>query len=399
MTTETLPAHPTPEGVIAAVDRGRQELIAARDDFERIAVRDHAAAAAAAAKVLKLRDVQTVASVLVADAERAIAAANPPQGRGKGRKNTVPQEDSILDDYFVPPGHEIPKLRDMRQAHSNIDDDEYAEIVQVALERQEPITRQGLIEHVRRRDKAAKREAALADAAAAPTAEDFEAASEGRVVCSDYRDFLAGLSDVDLVLTDPPYAISKPSGFGAGGDPAFANHRTEFGDWDEAEIDLGALAGGCYAALRPGGTVLIFYDVWKISYLAEALRAAGFGVLRIVEWVKTNPMHVNPESGYLNTVRELAISAVKGSNPTFNTPGHTGRYEHATVRNDGHLTRKPDSLFADLISAHTLPGDLVADPFAGSGTAIRAAKTLGRRWAAADINPVYVQRMEDEHGA
>lgn len=383
MTTETLPAVPTSEGLLAAVDRGRQALAEARDDFERIAIRDQAKAAAAAAEVLERRDIQTMASVLIADAERAIAKANPPKTRN----------------LAVPQGNTKNEVRKMRSAHAKLDDDEYAEIVAEAVAEQVPVTRKQLIEHVKRRDRAEAREKALEDAAAVAAPEDLDVAEIGRVSCADYADFLAGLSDVDLVLTDPPYEISKQSGFESGGDPAFANHRTDFGDWDRAPIDLDRLASGCWDALRTGGSVVVFYDLWKITPLADALRRAGFGMLRIVEWVKTNPMHVNPEATYLNTAREIAVSAVKGGSPTFNAVGHTGRYEHPTARNDGHLTRKPDGLFEDLISVHTRPGDLVADPFAGSGTTIRAAAALGRRWAAGDINPVYVDRMRGEADA
>lgn len=215
------------------------------------------------------------------------------------------------------------------------------------------------------------------------------------ITVADYRDFLSGISDADLVLTDPPYAISKPSNFANGGIDKYDLYKTDFGDWDQAEIDLGALAEGCYSALRPGGTAIIFYDMWKLTDLRDAMESAGFKMLRLVEWVKTNPVPVNSKRFYLNNSRELAVAAVKDGKPTFNAAQHTGRYEYPIPQHSNriHPTQKNDDLVRDLIEMHTNRGDMVIDPFAGGGTTLIAAAMTGRSAAGCDINEEYVDKI------
>ena len=64
----------------------------------------------------------------------------------------------------------------------------------------------------------------------------------------------------------------------------------DFGAWDYVEIDLPAFCALAYRALRNGGSLIVFYDLWKITPLACALREAGFKQLRFIEWLKNNPV-------------------------------------------------------------------------------------------------------------
>ena len=224
----------------------------------------------------------------------------------------------------------------------------------------------------------------------------------GRLRCdierADFGDLLAGLApgSVDLVLTDPPYAISRKTGFanvGEGGVERFAVSM-EFGDWDLAEIDLARLAEGMRAALRPGGTALVFYDLWKITNLKAALEGAGFRMLRLVQWQKTNPVPLNQKATYLSNSREVAVSAVKGGRPTFHGEYDDGVYRMPIPRHGGrrvHPTQKPQALFEALVRKHSNPGDLVVDPFLGSGTCAAAALATGRAFAGGDIDAGYVR--------
>ena len=215
----------------------------------------------------------------------------------------------------------------------------------------------------------------------------------GIVIQADYRDFLHEVSEADLILTDPPYCISKNSGFSNGKLAKLASYKTDFGPWDHREIDLNALAQGCHQALRKGGTAIIFYDIWKITKLKEALESAGFKMLRLIEWAKTNPVPVNSKRFYLSNSREMAIAAVKCGKPTFHGQYHSGRYEFPIPQHNGnriHPTQKSDALFEELIATHTNVGDLVIDPFLGGGTTAVAAQKLDREWAGCDIDEDYV---------
>ena len=193
---------------------------------------------------------------------------------------------------------------------------------------------------------------------------------------------------VDLVLTDPPYCISRESGFQSGGGvPRFAISM-DFGPWDWAEIDLTAFANAAYDALREGGTAIVFYDLWKLTHLADAMKAAGFSKLRFLEWLKVNPPPINSKSGYLANAREAAICAVKGGKATFNSEHDNGLYHfpipHPSERL--HPAQKPLDMFRALIRKHSRPGDLVADPFSGSGTTAVAAQREGRAFVGCELD-------------
>lgn len=218
-----------------------------------------------------------------------------------------------------------------------------------------------------------------------------------QIECCDYRDFLRSLdrNSVDLLLTDPPYAVSRKTGFSSvkNGVQRFAVSM-DFGEWDHQQIDLSAFARETYRVLRRGGTAIIWYDLWKISTLYDALAEAGFKMLRLIVWNKTNPVPLNSKCIYLSNSREMAVVGVKGGSPTFNSAYDSGNYSHPIPRHGGkriHPTQKPLDLFRELVRKHSNPGDLVIDPFLGSGTTAVAALEEGRAFAGCDIDESYIQ--------
>ena len=216
------------------------------------------------------------------------------------------------------------------------------------------------------------------------------------IVCQDYREYLDSLPDnsVDLMLTDPPYAISRDTGFAnvVDGESRFAVSM-DFGDWDSVPIDLTALSQGAYRVIRQGGTVIVWYDIWKTSYLHDALAAAGFKMLRLVVWNKTNPVPLNSKRTYLSNSREVAVVGVKGGKPVFNSEYDNGNYHAPIPRHGGkrvHPTQKPIGLFQELVQKHSNKGGLVIDPFLGSGTTAVASLREGRSFSGCDISEEYV---------
>ncbi len=137
-------ASPESKALIIGVERAYVALRDARNDFERLIVRDKAQAIAAAAEVLKRRAIQTEASILVAAAEREIAKANPPippEQRSPGRGgNTVPPENGIPQST----------VRKIRQAHDKLTDEQFAAASDKAREQGEPLTRTALKREARK---------------------------------------------------------------------------------------------------------------------------------------------------------------------------------------------------------------------------------------------------------
>ena len=118
------------------LDRAHTALARASTDFERIRIRDQSKAVEAAAAILKRRDIQVQASVLVQRAEREIAKANPPKTRtetGRGHKLVLRE-------------HEIPQdtIRTVRAVHSKLTDEQFSARVTQAEETETPLTRQSL---------------------------------------------------------------------------------------------------------------------------------------------------------------------------------------------------------------------------------------------------------------
>lgn len=212
---------------------------------------------------------------------------------------------------------------------------------------------------------------------------------------ADFKSLLKDIpkGTVDLILTDPPYSISRKTGFKQVGKNSVERFAVsmDFGKWDHQEINLDDFSSLSYRALRPGGTIICFYDLWKITKVQEAFLKAGFGMIRIIIWQKTNPVPLNSKSNYLSNSREIAILGIKGGKPTFNSKYDNGVYELPIHREKRiHPTQKPLKLMEALIEKHSRPNDLVIDPFLGSGTTGVASLKLKRRFVGGDKDSKYI---------
>lgn len=135
----------TPSGLSSSLTTAQQALAEATSDFERIRIRDFSQAIAAAAEILNHQDVQIQASILVCNAERAIAKANPPKARGGDRRSKHFQSPSQRD-FDSETEHLIPAktVQTIRQLHAKLTDQQYEAKIQEAIENQTPLTRASL---------------------------------------------------------------------------------------------------------------------------------------------------------------------------------------------------------------------------------------------------------------
>ncbi len=256
-------------------------------------------------------------------------------------------------------------------------------------------------------------------------------------------------NSVDLILTDPPYLISKDSGMnkfvkevaqleesgknkkteeewtqfkqekGYTDDKYKENYikygntsgkkygyKTEFGEWDK-EFTIENLKDFIqlfYRKLKAGGTCIIFFDIWKmetLKRLMEQIRETqkgnwiGFKQIRFVEWIKTNPIPLNQSTNYLTNAREIALLGVKGGKPTFNSKYDKGIYDFPIQggKNRFHPTQKSLPLFEELIKKHSNEGDLVVDPFLGGGTTALACKNTNRNFKGCEIDKKFYDKL------
>lgn len=199
---------------------------------------------------------------------------------------------------------------------------------------------------------------------------------------------------VSLVLIDPPYEISRDTNFKNGNGVDRFRVSMDFGNWDKSFDNLQDVINDCYRILKVGGTLICFYDLWKITTLSEYFKNAKFKQLRFIEWIKTNPVPLNSKTNYLTNAREIAIVGVKGHNPIFNSTYDIGVYKHPICRDVGrfHPTQKPLNLIKEIIEKHSNPNDLVVDCFSGSGTTAVACLELGREFKGCEINQEYFEK-------
>lgn len=223
------------------------------------------------------------------------------------------------------------------------------------------------------------------------------------LVKSKFNEYLDESFDdgtIDLILADPPYNISRETGFKSGKLKKFNVVDMDFGDWDHYKIDMDLFLHLAYSKLRKGGTLIVWYDIWKLSKLAEDMRYFNFKMLRQIIWSKSNPVPINMKATYLSNSREMAIVTVKGGKPTFNSEYDRGEYIFPIPQPRIHPTQKPLGLFSQLILKHSNEGDLVVDPFSGSGTTMIACYNHDREFMGCEPNQEYydkaLKRLEDE---
>jgi len=174
--------------------------------------------------------------------------------------------------------------------------------------------------------------------------------------------------------------------------------RTDYGEWDSGFTleGMNQFIKEYYRVLRPGGTCIVFFDIWKITPLKEQLEAAKFKQLRFIEWIKTNPQPLNSGVNYLTNCREIALLGVKRSKPTFNSKYNKAVYEYPIQggKERWHPTQKSLPLFEELIEVHSNKGDVVMDTFLGAGTTAVAAKRTGRNFVGCELDKETYKRAK-----
>lgn len=219
--------------------------------------------------------------------------------------------------------------------------------------------------------------------------------------CFDYLKTV-GNKTVSLVLVDPPYEVSRDTNFQSGEATGRDTDRFRvsmaFGEWDNNFTGLGEVIKECYRLLKDGGTMICFYDLWKITVLKDYFDAANFKQIRFIEWIKTNPVPLNSKTNYLTNSREIAVVGVKKGRPVFHSEYDNGIYSYPICHDKGrfHPTQKPVALLEELIKKHSNEGDLVLDCFAGSASTAIASYNTGRDFIGCEISEEYYNKAVKE---
>jgi len=240
--------------------------------------------------------------------------------------------------------------------------------------------------------------------------------SSGHILIGDCVAELSKLeaNSVDLIFADPPYNLQL------GGELLRPNNSRVDGvddDWDKfasfAEYDRFSHAWLSEArrVLKDTGTLWVIGSYHNIHRIGTTLQDIGFWLLNDVVWRKTNPMP-NFRGRRFTNAQETLIWCSKGENfkrYTFNYEAMKSLNEDIQMRSDwllplctgaerikrngrkAHPTQKPATLLQRVILSGSNPGDVVLDPFLGSGTTAAVAKSLGRRWIGIERDSNYAE--------
>jgi len=201
-----------------------------------------------------------------------------------------------------------------------------------------------------------------------------------RIMCGDCRDVMREMpsASVDLVVTDPPYLVNYRSRDGRG----YPN--------DDNELWLLPAFAQIGRVLKRDRFCVSFYGWNKADRFLAAWKAAGLYPVGHLVWVKD----YHSKERFVRYSHESAYLLAKGNPPKPRIALRDvldWRYTGDTL----HPTQKPVMAILPLILAYSQVGDIVLDPFAGSGTTAVAAAALGRRYIGIELEPQYARIAEE----
>jgi len=194
---------------------------------------------------------------------------------------------------------------------------------------------------------------------------------------------------VDLILTDPPYNISKKNNFHTMG-----QRGIDFGEWDKG-FDLYLWIDSAVQLLNKNGSMIIFNDWKNLGNIARYAETLGMEIKDLFRWEKDNPIPRNRDRRYI-TDFEMAVWLTKKKGKwTFNR--HSDTYERPLFKaplvggkeKTIHPTQKPISLMEHLLKIHSNEGDIILDPFMGSGSTGVACQNLDRNFIGIELDETY----------
>ena len=221
-------------------------------------------------------------------------------------------------------------------------------------------------------------------------------------------------NSVDVVFADPPYnlqlggMLTRPDQSVV---DAVDDEWDQFASFEAYDAFTRAWLLACRRVLKPTGTLWVIGSYHNIFRVGAILQDLHFWILNDIIWRKTNPMP-NFKGRRFQNAHETLIWAT----PNASAKGYTFNYDAMKAANDDvqmrsdwlfpicsgherlkdddgkkvHPTQKPEALLARILMASTKPGDVVLDPFFGSGTPGAVAKRLGRHFVGIEREQDYI---------
>lgn len=222
---------------------------------------------------------------------------------------------------------------------------------------------------------------------------------------------------VDMIFADPPYNLQL------GGELLRPNHTRvdgvdddwdKFHDFEEYDRFTQEWLSAARRLLKPHGTLWVIGSYHNIFRVGATIQNLGMWILNDIVWRKTNPMPNFRGTRFANAHETLIwCSRDKDARYRFNYDAMKNLNEDLQMRSDWllpicsgperlrddqgrktHPTQKPESLLYRVIMSSTRRGDVVLDPFFGSGTTGAVAKRLGRKWIGLERDETYARAAQ-----
>jgi modification methylase len=242
-----------------------------------------------------------------------------------------------------------------------------------------------------------------------------------QIIVGDCVDVLESIpaESIDLIFADPPYNLQLKN-------ELFRPNMTKVDAVDDAWDQFDSFAAydrfsrawlsGCKRVLKPNGTIWVIGSYHNIFRIGKIIQDLGYWILNDVLWIKTNPMPNFRGVRFTNAHETLIwASTGEGARYTFNHHAMKGLNNDKQMRSDwwllplatgserlkdengdkAHSTQKPEALLYRVILAASNPGDVVLDPFFGSGTTGAVAKKLHRQWVGIEKEARYASLAQE----
>ncbi len=241
-----------------------------------------------------------------------------------------------------------------------------------------------------------------------------------QIIQGDCVEAMRGLPDnsVDLIFADPPYnlqlggELTRPDQSRVDG---VENDWDQIGGFDDYDLFSWAWLDEARRVLKEDGAIWVIGSYHNIFRVGGILQDAGFWILNDVIWRKTNPMPNFKGTRFTNAHETLIWAAKnKDSRVTFNYAAMKMLNDGTQMRSDwtlpicggherlrgedgakAHPTQKPEALLHRVILSTTHPGDVILDPFFGTGTTGAVAKRLGRHFIGLEQDAEYCRVAQE----
>jgi DNA modification methylase len=218
---------------------------------------------------------------------------------------------------------------------------------------------------------------------------------------------------IDLIFADPPYNLQlsqelwRPNLTKV---DAVDDAWDHFSSFEEYDVFTNDWLSACRRVLKDTGTIWVIGSYHNVYRMGAILQDLNFWILNDVVWVKTNPMPNFRGVRFTNAHETLLwAQKEKGARYTFNYQDMKALNNDLQMRSDwvfpictgaervklngqkAHSTQKPEALLYRVIMSSSNPGDVVLDPFFGTGTTGAVAKKLHRLWIGIERDEEYIR--------